>query len=354
MSVMNKVLVFLIVIFFALGVSLLVPEVREAIIQLAVYGRLSIGDTGPSDMKIYIQNEAGDWVECPEPPNFANCYKEINPDNYPSVETVPIRAEIYDQNGDCDSGYNVNAYVCMNQTGSNVCNENFDDPDGGSPTMTYLAKENNWCNYTGTYNTLDYWKKYGTWYINVTAWDNNIPSAVYSITRKWYSTMRGSLVYPYPDGDTSSIYLGDVNLGTWTENRGENVTRNTGNVRLNISWQATNFTCPLCSPQTDIVIDNSNEFFCIDNDANQGNGCVYFDAVPLTTIWHFPTDGMRRCGSDTCSQDEDGNTGVANKGNYTTWYHIWVATGKTSGDYNNTIHISSYTCDPPTSCGSGF
>jgi len=346
MRIINKALVFLIIILLAIGSSLLVPEVREAIVDLAVYGRLTIGDSGPTVEKIYIQDESGVWVECPEPPDFFNCYREITPSG---TESVNIRAQIYDSNNDCDINYNVNAWVCMNQTGNTICNANYYDTDGGSLSMSFVAPMiNNRCNYSATYTTFDYWKKYGVWYINVSAIDTNIPNQPDSITRRWYSTMRGSLSYPYPGGD--SIYLGDVNLGTWTDNRGENVTRNTGNVRLNISWQSTNFTCPICSPQTNIVIDNTNEFYCVDNDANRGNGCRYFDAVPLTTVWWYPNNGMRRCGNDPCSTDEDGGL---NQANYTLWHHIYVETGKTSGDYNNTLDITSYTCDLPTICGTG-
>ncbi len=350
MSTPNKLLVFLIVIAIAVGISLLIPDVREAVssISLAVrYGRLSIGDSGPIAQSIYVlSSSTGEWEACPDPPSYGSCQKQSNPDG---TVTLNIKAQIYDLNGDCGSGsgYNVNFYVCRNTSNAPPCDSA--EHDGASLTASFDSQNGNYCNYTADYTALEYWKKYGLWYINVSARDpqNNSWS---SITKGWFNVMTPSLVYPYPSGD--SIYLGAVNLGSWTDNVGANTTRNTGNVRVNTSWQSSNFTCPTCTPQTDIIIDNSNEFFCIDNDTNRANSCGWFDAVPPTSVWWFPTNGMRRCGNLACSDDE--TPGGGNLASYTQWYHIYITTGKTSGDYNNTITISSNWCDPSTVCGSGF
>jgi len=348
---MKTILIFLIVILLAVGISLLVPGIRDAIFQLAVYGRLSIGDSGPIVEYIFIQNELGDWVQCPN----ALCYRQVTPGV--NGENVPIRAQIYDPNGDCDANYDVRFWVCKNETGSNICNEANRDTD----IPTYLTGSfvspmvNNRCNWTATYPYLDYWKRYGNWYINVSAKDTNNNSWD-SVQRVWINNRVKNVAYPYPSGNI--IDMGAINLGAWTDSIGANTTRNLGNTRSNVSFNSTNFSCTeaqcIATP-TPIFIDGSagTEKLCIDNDIThlESSGCGFFDAAPQTEVWWFPTNGMLRCGTDTCSDDEV--AGGGNLASYTLYYHIKVSTGKTSGTYNNTIEIVTCSCDPEP-CGSGF
>ena len=349
MSVMNKLMVFLIVILLALGVSLLIPNVREAIIQLAVYGRLSIGDAGPTVEKIYIKNLGDVWAECPG----ASCYQEINGPGL-NGKTVEMKVQIFDPNGDCDSQYDVRFYVCKNESvTTGVCNENYDDPDvGGAITASFNNKDGNRCNYTANYNYLDFWKKYGDWFINVSAKDNQNVTW-HSITRTWFNNMISTCTYPWPGGNI--IELGSVSLDIWTDDIGLNNTRNTGNVRQTLSWQSTNFT--RVGGGDSIVIDNGgstwNQKFCIDNDASHTEvaGCGFFNAVPMNNVPWYPTGGLKRCGDDTCSIDEDG---ASNQAHVALRYHILARSPKASGEYNNTIIITNNYCDPEATCGGQF
>jgi hypothetical protein len=341
---MKTIVIIIIIILLAVVVSLLIPGIRNAIFQLAVYGRLSIGDMGPTIDRIFMQNEAGAWAQCPG----GSCYRQITPGT--NGENVPFKVQIYDSNGDCDSSYDVRFDVCKNETGL-PCNDANKDPDMATITGSFVPgeKNGNYCNWTATYVYLDFWKRYGNWYVNASAKDNQNATWA-SSTAIWLDNRVSSLSYPYPSGDT--IDLGSPSLGAWVDGAGANATRNTGNTRINISWQSTNFTCsgtPECIA-TPIIIDNVNERLCVNNDTSRTAGCGYLNAVPMNTVWWFPTLGMRRCGTDTCSSDEDAGP---NQANYTTYYSIYVATGKASGSYNNTFYINTNPCEPEP-CGSGF
>lgn len=342
----KKSFVFVVVLLLAVVFSLLISMEKTRVILLQVYTYLTIGDSPSEVEKIFILNENGQWAECPDPPAYGSCYVQPTPD---SVESVSIRIQVYDENGDCHQSV-VNVYVCKNETGS-ICNAGNADPDGGSPTVNFLTQSPDTlrCNFTATYGALRYFKKYGIWRINATTRDPNRPE-VNSIVKAFLNSMVPSLTYPYPSGN--SIFLGDITLDSWNENRGANVTRNTGNVRLNISWLSTNFTCPTCSPPASIIIDNVNERYCIDNDQNRADGCGYFNAISLTPVWWYPDDGIRRCGVQDCNQDEDPADG--NQANFTLYYHIYVISPKAAGNYNNTLTLNINWCDPPNvPCGSG-
>ncbi|MCX6822201.1 MAG: hypothetical protein NTW30_05495, partial [Candidatus Aenigmarchaeota archaeon] len=53
----------------------------------------------------------------------------------------------------------------------------------------------------------------------------------------------------------------------------------------------------------------------------------------------YPTDGIRRCGIDTCVSDDDGGL---NQASYNIYWEQYVSTGLPGGLYQNTIEVGAW------------
>ena len=318
---MNRAWIFLFVILLAIGISLLVPGVQKRIVKLAttIGGSLYIGGIAPQVQAIYVNDQL-----CPDSPTGPNINCVEN-----GYNTITVKATIYDENGDCDSA-TATAYICSSDIGG-PCNSSAADATH-TKTMTYQSKSGDGltCNFTATYD-LYYFERYGDWYINVTAVDpQNYPN---STSKTFYYVEAAFLSYP-TDG-SSIIDLGAVNMGEWNDGKGAKYLQNTGNIRLNVTWNASDFVRQGGGSQ--IPIDGTN--FCVDRNTDHTDGCGYINDNPLIPIEYYPSGGVHRCGDSGCSADEDGGT---NDAKYYVYWDINVPTGLLSGTYNNSITVSQY------------
>ncbi|MDI6826522.1 MAG: hypothetical protein QMD36_05065 [Candidatus Aenigmarchaeota archaeon] len=325
---LNSITLFLSILVIVIFLFAIVPglETIRRNVELTVSGILRVPGVAPEVMEIYVNNS-----RCEESPPGPTMNGLAG-----STVSLFFNATLYDQNGDCNTA-DVIAYVCKNETGF-PCNAATAD---ASIVMTFYSQfDTYYCNFTtlpSTYS-LDYYKRYGYWYVNVTATQ---PDLANSTLRFWNYGMMPAVAYPLGDG---MIDLGTISLDVWNYGRGANTTRNIGNVRLNLTWNATDFTCPLCSPPPPNMIEITGDNFAIanisgnpfDNPANYR----YINDNPLTQVEFFPTGGMRRCGIFDCSQDEHGNPYPNNLANYTLWWEINTSSPKQPGIYNNSIQVT--------------
>jgi hypothetical protein len=300
----------------------------QKLVELATkYGYLQIAGKNPIVEEIYINTSLTTWNRCTL--TEGDCPFECNADGN---RTYVINATIYDENGDCDSAsFNVKAYLCQGTGTCNSATKIYEVP------LNFSVKFGLRCNYTGNLTGMEYYRRWGSWRINVTAIDpQNLPN---NTVRYAYYNPRPSLTYPYPAGD--AIVLGTIqNFDVWSNGLGGNTTKNVGNIRLNVTYNATDFTCT--NPVASIPINGQN--FAVGNDTTRTNYALINDN-PLVPVEFFPPEGMRRCGNYACSVDEDG---APNWANYTLYWHINVSSGTPycqAGPYTNSIGVShsSYT-----------
>jgi hypothetical protein len=244
---------------------------------------------------------------------------------------------IYDINGDCGSftPASQSAFVCDAIPGTpiacNVQTANFTL----AGTKIVAGSPATYCNITFATLPYNYWRRYGNASINVTVVDSD---TLYNNTRQyWYYLVSQGLQYPYPY--EPAILLGGVTAGQWNYGRpndvtygvGDNIT-NTGNIRLNVTWNASNF---IENPPGIDVINMDGTNFCIDNDTTiGGHACMPFPTTNV--VWYQPTGGIRRCNNDQCNADEDGSP---NDAYYKYFWHINVP-AVSAGQYNNTIQFT--------------
>ncbi len=256
--------------------------------------------------------------------------------------------------GDCDSaGVSVVGFVCYGVVAN--CRPPTYDYIITSSTPNQLVltgskwggTTGNWyCNYTGYFN-LEYFKHNGTWTINITTVVDSFTN--YTLKRWYYAEMPG-IEYPFiPNrGGGGAIPLGTVSSNQWNFGLGANISKNTGNVKLMVNWNVSNFTgagywidthgsCPsdgtFCVQNTTsnpfVVPENYENMSC----DNAGPGSGEFIQVPF-----YPAGGVKRCGILDCSQDENTRTGPANQANYTLWWSIYIPAGQYATTYTNNIN----------------
>ncbi len=325
-SVLLLLLCVLLLIFLS---SLFIPSLDMIIrnIELAVSGVLRVAGSPPEVIEIYVKDNGPLYLLCDNNPPGPQVNGE-------GGGTVPLRfnATIFNINGNCN--YNTYVYMCKNITDL-PCNSFRADYNSH---MTLFQRDTYYCNFTADNNLpLDYFERYGNWYVNVTATDSGNPSLTNNTVRYWYYNEFTSIAYPLGAGGV--VDLGTITLDSWNRG-GENTTRNTGNIRLNLTWNATDFqcfdaTCP--GPNNVIQIDGTN--FCVDNDTDRINGCGYINTDPLIKIEYLPSGGMHRCGNFVCDQDENGNIYPNSLANYTLWWHIYTSSPKDPGTYTNKIEV---------------
>jgi hypothetical protein len=330
MSARSIILLLLCVVLIIFLSSLFIPSLNMIMrnIELAISGILRVAGAAPEVIEIYVSND----------PSYSLC--DLVPPG-PQINglggsTVNLRfnATIYDLNGDCNNA-NVYVYMCKNTTGL-ACNSGRADYNS---QMILFQRDTYYCNYTTNIPStlpLDYFERYGNWYVNVTATDAGNPALTNNTVRYWYYNEFTSALYPVGGGGV--VDLGTINLDAWSIG-GENTTRNTGNIRLNLTWNATDFDCstPGTCGSDSIAIDGTN--FCTDNDTSRSNGCGYINTDPSVRIEYFPSGGMRRCGNFVCDMDEDNNVYPNSLSNYTLWWHIYATSPKGPGIYTNSIEV---------------
>lgn len=314
-------------------------------------GTLNIAGAVPMVVNIYL-NETPTFLDTCDPYLSSACTIPMN-ENKNTTEI--INATIYDLNGDCDSVspvFTVWAYICNNSFDYNgVCNANTNNRiysvQLGSP-----SKYNSlYCNFTATFNGIEYFRRWGNYTINVTVTDTT--SNVNNTIRRAYYAQTIGFMYPYVSTTGtagSTILLGSINnFDQWSNALGVNRTKNTGNVRLNLTWNTTNFTCttPVFTIPTNANPSGQN-VFAVGNDSTRTN-YAYMSTNQLLPVEFYPPSGMRRCGNYLCTIDEDSKACPGSCwSSYDLYWHINVSSGTpqcTAGDYTNSMRIdfNSYT-----------
>lgn len=294
-------------------------------IELEIVGKLNVPGFNPQIIAVYLENNYCDEPGGADPPS-------VDPaeDNYRSIR---FNATVYDINGDCNGG--VTFYICSNESAvpPTYCNENYrvDSPISATLDAQYGGANNNiYCNYSGTYS-LPYFRRCGNWYINVTASDASGLSN--STVRWWKDNLLGAIWYPYANGNIGGVvYMGDVALEQWNPGRGENTTKNVGNINISsLMWNATNFTRQNPPPIAVIPIIpmDGNTTFAIDDDHDRMNGTGYINETPSEQI-QFPSYGMNRCDDWDCT---------STRAKYNLSWHIYVPSVP-SGVYENVIQYN--------------
>lgn len=352
---MNKGWVFLFVILFAVGVSLLIPGVQREIVKLSttVTGTLRVTGVAPQVLYVYVCNSsgldcgmAGDPGDDVHKPAFSP-----PPDNY---GTLVFKATVYDSNADCAAA---TFYICDNNTNPGSCNAGASGvvsltdstPDKYTCNVEGFDCTNCCCNYTVTWSEFPYYKKCGSWYVNVTGTDDT--SLSNSTVKWWKDAMTEHLYYPWvSQGNAGSIInLGPVNAGQWNNATGENWTKNGGNVPLSLKWNASDFVGYDNAAGYSIPIDLcSNIPSCSGGETNLGIDdtpdwppCGWINETP-TVQTSYPGYGAQRCTSFDC------NLAADSQAKYSLYYHIFVPGGQRSGPYNNTLEVEFHyteTCD---------
>jgi hypothetical protein len=302
-------------------------------------GSLSIGGVTPRVELILMNDTPTAFQSCTYLPT--NC--QFN-GQQGTTRAIGVRAIIEDDNGNCDSwaGGNVMAYVCQGLVAScNAVNRDYPVTLGSPVKFTYSGCTNCYCNYTGTFS-VQYWKRWENWTINVTATDDT--SKFNQTNRTWFYIQLNSLAYPWTaTGIGGAIPLGEVTMGYWNFSKGENITRNWGNIRLNITFNATDFKWNGVGP--DFIEVHYNNFTVANMSGNPFSNPPNYENMSssetLEAEFH-PDNGIHRCGSDTCNQDEEFHTLSANLANYTLWWNIFTPTGIAGGTYTNSIYVNSY------------
>jgi hypothetical protein len=352
---MNRlVVVFLIVILAAVGSSLLIPQVRDAFVRLGVMqGQLSVSGVAPKVIALYMQ-------DITDPP-YTMALLTSAPAGAPLFspkgdlnKTIRLNATVISKTGDCQSGFTW--YVCTNDTGqTSTCRPAVATYVNSSATpvqqWTCLVDgatcTNCCCNYTATIQ-LEYYKYCGLSAVNGTG--TTVSGYQNSTLGYWKSNDVIGMYYPY-DALTQTIgnviNLGGVNVGTWNPGLAANYTKNGGNIKFKMFWNATNFTGgtpPDVIPIYDcgsicVPPETGNTTFAVDNDTlRMSNGFPGYISPDNKTQIQYPTYNVLRCGNYGCSQDER-KIGL-NWASFQLWWHLWIESGKSAGTYTNTIQLN--------------
>ena len=336
----------LIVVFsFAIMFPKSFDQIRKAAELAIKTGQLQIGGKNPRVDQIYIEDKA--CTPSASGPGVLGLADS-------SVNKV-IKAYIADDNGNCNAA-TATAYVC--DPNAATCNQATRIWQSGM-TFTNSPDGNVHCNFTVSSNfPLWFYYRWGDWKINVTVSD---PSSLYNNTvQYWYYNILNAVEYPYnPTGAT--IDFGALpTVGEWNDGRGGggttgNYIKNTGNIRVNVTWNSTDFTCQSGTCTGDIIpITNSPDSFCIDRDTTRNGGTFSqqcMNANELIQSWYIPTGkpaSIQRCTTSACTgatEDDDGAS--PNDAYYYLWWHIYVPNIR-EGTYQNNIQWLGVPC--PT-CG---
>lgn len=353
---MNRtIVIFLVIVLLAVGFSFLVPSIRNVFIQTlsTVGGKLMIQGTPPQIVTIYVNISPALIADQPLNDPGVSTSQQLTPPG-PSLAVpngylyVLLNVTVYDVNSDCDGG-GATFYICSNTTGlstSPYCNENY-DTDLRLNTSPAVRSGSN-CSYVSSFY-LPYWKKWGNWYVNATVKDTTLLPG--SAVKYFYDGRTFGINYVYPYG-AGTIDLGSISLGGWNDDRGRNTSRNAGNVRVNLTWSATNFAGG--TPPDTIVIDDYN--FLLSNGTTTRIIGTYGNVSGTSKSFPRPLGLEYRCFSDACTNDiESDNTdnAGADPSNYANLTYNWfinVPLGKSSGTYTNTITITPCPCEGAGAC----
>jgi hypothetical protein len=298
-------------------------------LEALVHGQFQILPQPPTVNAIYLEHPIMGLTNCTN--TYTDCSTDPleNSTRYPNI-TVMIR----DTSGNCDIGH---VYVTVCKPGMGLCNAtNYDR----TAELSFLVRSSDhaYCNYSTNAIGFDYYEIPGDWgvYANTTVgsmWNSNEPYAV----RFWYRPWAG-FVYP---ASGSPVNMGTLSVDDWNNGTGDTPptvpeAKNTGNVQVNATWNASNFN----SGSDVFVIDGTNYAVDDDKDGTSDAGNfpeVYINPDPTKAII-FPYDPFVGEYLDVCSNfncdglgDQDARLNI--------YWHIKIPIGQPAGTYSNDISI---------------
>jgi hypothetical protein len=172
---------------------------------------------------------------------------------------------------------------------------------------------------TGGPDNWQFYELNGTWTVNVTLTDGVVNST--HLTRNW--TYGELAAFTYATGGT--VNMGTLSLEAWNNGTGQNQAKNTGNIVLNVAWNATNFTGQALGDKINI----SNNYFIATPD---GTGLPTTVIIPDNNVNFYPNSGLLRCTTVGCA-----NTNAT----YNIYWNIYLNAGLRQDTYTNTITVTS-------------
>ena len=365
--IFSFIILFLIILLIPLILPMYFPVVNQVFLDVTPRGVIHIAGAAPQVLNIYMNETPGADQLCTNDPAelpewYCNIQNNNDPDTVCDVDPVTIKVEVFDENGNCEqmddpgSG-DIIAYICI--------------PDLTEPPQ--YCDEHNWdfrltedlwrrdsdlgltCNLTADLD-WSFYERWGNWSINITVYDVDDNAMTNTSNATFYREKFQSFVYPpydpssTPCASDNTVDLGQVTLGSYNNGTGCDPAfmtygcwlKNIGNIRLNITWNASFFN-NTADPLT-YWIDVRYGNFSIDKDATHTDGAEVYMSDDLVTQVEFPTDAGRvqRCGGTTgvaCDDDEDGST---NEAKFDVYWHINVPPGLIGGDYENDIWANSH------------
>jgi len=372
--IFSFVILFLVIILIPFLFPTSFPEFYSIVEPLgSKVGTLQITGQAPQVMEIYLDDGVDDAALTDDP--FGMQVDALACQN----KSLTFKAWVQDINGDCqdfdtDLDASVTVYLCVPpSTGAYqggpipVCDENNYDYIVDLDVVDVVwGDDNENCNFTSSTVPnweVPYYDRWENWTVNLTAIDTDALGD--DLGKTWHYNPLVAFIYP-PEGpcaERSDLNLGGVAPGVWNDGTGCGAVemewgcwiKNTGNIRLNMTWNATNFTRSGGPADQFIGMDGDN--FAVDDDNQRGEGVetrddhVFMDAWsvidPFTPREFYPDyaipadSGLRRCKNFECTIDEQDNTDPNSKANYDIYWHIELPSGLLSGEYNNSIEITS-------------
>jgi len=246
-----------------------------------------------------------------------------------TTKNVLVKATIEDSNGNCNTftSGNGTAYLCSGVVPCTSATANH------TITLVYNSTDGQWgagnkyCNISGAVEPFEFYELNGTWTINVSLTDG-VDLSSPSLKNWTYGELAA---FSYAPGGT--VNMGNLNLETWNNGTGQQPVRNTGNIILDVAWNATNFTGQAYGDKLNITGSN----YIIDDDAlspdDTGNMPQKFiNESSNVQIAFVPDSGLLRCVSPACA-----NTNST----YDVYWHIYIPGGLRSDTYNNSIEVTS-------------
>jgi len=303
---------------FLLGVFALIQSDFTG--YLTRTGQLSIGNSPPVAINIYLNDQ-----NATNNPNDVT----INPIEN-TTRNVTIKVTIQDNNGNCDqfTSNNGTAYFCNGVVTCNASTANHTISN-----LVYNSSDGKWgtggiyCNMSGGPEGFYFYELNGTWTVNVTI-DDGVVNGTANVKNWTYGELAA---FSYATDGT--VDMGMLTLSQWNNGTGQDKVNNTGNILIDLKWNATNFTGQ--NPSNTLNITGSN--YIIDDDAlspdDTGNLLeAFINESSDVQVTFVPASGLLRCTSVACT-NQNATMDV--------YWHIYIPTGLAEDTYQNSIEVTS-------------
>jgi len=283
-------------------------------------GQLTIGNVAPVALEIYMNNQ-----HATNDPNDVI----INP-NESSTKAVTIKVTIQDNNGNCDTftSNNGTVYLCNGVVTCDSTNANHTISN-----LVYNSTDGKWgtggiyCNMSGGPASIYFYELNGTWTVNVTV-DDGVVNSTANVKNWTYNELAA---FSYAADLT--VDMGTLTLNQWNNGTGQDKANNTGNIVLDVKWNATNFTGQ--NPSNTLNITGSN--YIIDDDAVSPDDTdnlleVFINESSDVQVTFVPASGLLRCTSVACT-NQNATMDV--------YWHIYIPSGLAQDTYQNSIEVTS-------------